>query len=156
VHPNQWSERLVSCREAYRIVFEFLDDIFEKGGRWDDLAGLVSSMAIYGDQIPSDQAILIDWAQSCDHVLNSYESGSLLKALREVQGRNFTEEDWPVYSLTGAEAYAATRQFLQDMHELGWQLTDAVLAKMPISADTAQQESDLFNDWIAAFHRVII
>lgn len=154
VRSNPWSERLVSCREAYRIAFQFLDTLYRReGGQWDVLGGLLGSMAIHGSQIPSDRAILIDWTDSCARVLSSAESKSASAALRKVRGRNLDESDWPTYSLTGRDAYAATRQFLQDMHNLGWQGPDAVLAHMPSSAVVAPHGSSMLDDWIEAFHR---
>ncbi len=61
---------MITEKEAYDVMFRFLDQMYERG-KSDELGGLLGSMMPLDDGGPADPAMRSDWEQAVKHVLES-------------------------------------------------------------------------------------
>lgn len=66
----QGSEPLLTPRQAYLAMFEFLRQYYCRGLRAsDEIGGLLSGLSLLADGQPADPAYASDWAQAVGAVL---------------------------------------------------------------------------------------
>ena len=53
----------LSDEQAYAAMFYFLERIYERT-KWDDLGGLLGSMALLEDGKPADSAVAGEWLET--------------------------------------------------------------------------------------------
>lgn len=72
-HPSL--ETLVTLRQAYLTMFEFLEREWERLGRPDELGGLLGNLALWngpnGKGVPMDAAIFPEWIECARCVLQT-------------------------------------------------------------------------------------
>lgn len=71
-------ETPVTLRQAYLIMFDFLEREWERLGRSDELGALLSSLSLWaepnGKGVPMDAAIFPEWIECARRVLQSEQT----------------------------------------------------------------------------------
>jgi hypothetical protein len=68
----------VTLKQAYMVMFDFLEGFYERNGKPEEIGGLLGQLALWDSsngKEPMDGAVFPDWLKSASKVLTEEESG---------------------------------------------------------------------------------
>ena len=77
----------LSLRQAYLVMFDYLEKYYERNGKPDEIAVLLGQLSLWDSaegKVPIDGAVLHDWLESAKKVLDAEGTGGYNKANIEI------------------------------------------------------------------------
>lgn len=71
-------ESKVTLRQAYKIMFDYLEGYYDRTGQPSEIGGLLGQLALWNTingKEPMDGAVFPDWLKSASRVLKDEEAG---------------------------------------------------------------------------------
>jgi hypothetical protein len=71
-------ETKITLRQAYMVMFDYLEGYYERNGKPDEIGGVLGQLALWNSsngKEPMDGAVFPDWLESAGRVLSDEGSG---------------------------------------------------------------------------------